>query len=111
MDGLTIAGEIRRVRGADAVPMVLLTSMGNVPGALEGPASPFAACLIKPIKQGQLHDVLLGVMGKPKTAAKKVVPVNKLDATLAQRMPLHPLLADENVVKQTVALRPFDQMS
>ena len=110
MDGVTLAGEIRKLRGPEALPMVLLTSMGNVPGALESPASPFAACLTKPIKQGQLHGVLLEVMGKPKTAAKKVVPVNKLDATLAQRMPLHLLLADDNVVNQKVALRLFDQM-
>ena len=101
---------IRKLRGADLLPMVLLTSMGNVPGALESPASPFAACLTKPIKQSQLHDVLLEVMGKPKTAAKKVIPVNKLDATLAQRLPLHLLLADDNVVNQRVALRLFEQM-
>src|SRR5256886_4278580 len=49
-------------------------------------------------------------MGKPKTAAKKVIPVNKLDATLAQRLPLHLLLADDNVVNQKVALRLFEQM-
>ncbi len=110
MDGVTLAGEIRKLRGADLLPMVLLTSMGNVPGALESPASPFAACLTKPIKQSQLHDVLLEVMGKPKTAARKVIPVNKLDATLAQRLPLHLLLADDNVVNQRVALRLFDQM-
>src|SRR6266513_1218908 len=110
MDGVTLAGEIRKLRSPEALPMVLLTSMGNVPGALESPASPFAACLTKSIKQSQLHDVLLEVMGKPKTAARKVIPVNKLDATLAQRLPLHLLLADDNVVNQRVALRLFDQM-
>src|SRR2546429_9596764 len=104
MDGVPLAGEIRKLRGADLLPMVLLTSMGNVPGALESPASPFAACLTKPIKQSQWHDVLLEVMGKPKTAAKKVIPVNKLAATLAQGLPLHLLLAPDNVVNQPVAL-------
>jgi len=50
------------------------------------------------------------VMGRPKSTAKKVVPPNKLEAALAQRLPLHLLLADDNVVNQKVALRLFDQM-
>jgi CheY-like chemotaxis protein/HPt (histidine-containing phosphotransfer) domain-containing protein len=49
-------------------------------------------------------------MGRPKSAAKKVVPANKLEAALSQRLPLHLLLADDNVVNQKVALRLFDQM-
>jgi len=90
--------------------MVLLTSMGNVLDSLEFSSSPFAACLTKPIKQNQLHDVLLEVMGRPKSAVKKIVPANKLEAALAQHLPLHLLLADDNVVNQKVALRLFDQM-
>jgi signal transduction histidine kinase/HPt (histidine-containing phosphotransfer) domain-containing protein len=110
MDGVRLAQEIRRLRGRETLPMVLLTSMGNVLDSLEFSSSPFAACLTKPIKQNQLHDVLLEVMGRPKSIAKKVVPPNKLEAALAQRLPLHLLLADDNVVNQKVALRLFDQM-
>jgi len=110
MDGLMLAREIRKHRGPEALPMVLLTSMGNTSEASDPAVSPFAACLTKPIKQNQLHDVLLQVMGGPKRAPRKVVPSNKLDATLAHRMPLHLLLADDNVVNQKVALRLFEQM-
>jgi CheY-like chemotaxis protein/HPt (histidine-containing phosphotransfer) domain-containing protein len=110
MDGVRLAHEIRHVRGRESLPMVLLTSMGNVLDSVEFSSSPFAACLTKPIKQNQLHDVLLEVMGRPKSAARKVVPANKLEAALAQRLPLHLLLADDNVVNQKVALRLFDQM-
>ena len=69
MDGVRLAQEIRHLHGREALPMVLLTSMGNVLDSLEFSSSPFAACLTKPIKQNQLHDVLLGVMGRPKSAA------------------------------------------
>src|SRR2546425_11446288 len=110
MDGLMLAQEIRKQTGTDALPMVLLTSMGNMPEATSPAMSPFAACVTKPVKQNQLHDILLQVMGGPKRSAKKVVPINKLDATLAHRMPLHLLLADDNVVNQKVALRLFEQM-
>src|SRR3989440_643656 len=110
MNGVTLAAEIRRLRGPEMLPLILLTSLGNIPESVESSASPFAACLTKPIKQVQLHELLLQVMGGPKRAARKVFPTNKLDPTLSQRLPLHLLLADDNVVNQKVALRLFDQM-
>src|SRR5207249_2999945 len=110
MNGMTLAAEIRRLRGPETLPLILLTSLGNIPESAESSASPFAACLTKPIKQVQLHELLLQVMGGPKRAARRVFPTNKLDPTLSQRLPLHLLLADDNVVNQKVALRLFDQM-
>ena len=110
MDGLTLAAEIRKLRRAETLPMVLLTSMCNVLESTDLSTSPFAACLTKPIKQNQLHEVLLQVMGGSKRSPRKPVPANKLDATLGQRLPLHLLMADDNVVNQKVALRLFDQM-
>jgi CheY-like chemotaxis protein/HPt (histidine-containing phosphotransfer) domain-containing protein len=110
MTGLELIQKIREQRGSDSLPVVLLTSVGNVPEMIEASPAPFAACLTKPIKQNQLHDTLLQVIGGPKRTAKKVVPVNKLDATLARRLPLHLLLVDDNVINQKVALRIFEQM-
>ncbi len=110
MDGLALANEIRKRRGPDSFPIVLLTSLGNMPELGDQRLIPFAACLAKPIKQNQLHDALLQVVGGPKRTVKKVVPVNKLDATLARRLPLHLLLVDDNIINQKVALRIFEQM-
>jgi CheY-like chemotaxis protein/HPt (histidine-containing phosphotransfer) domain-containing protein len=110
MDGIMLSNEIRKLRSPEALPMILLTSMGMMSDSPETSTVSFAACLTKPIKQNQLHDVLVQVIGGPKRTAKKVVPTNKLDAGLAHRMPLHLLLADDNVVNQKVALRLFDQM-
>ena len=110
MGGWALAEEIRKSRLPDALPIVLLTSVGNTPEATEASASLFAACLTKPIKQNQLHDALLQVIGGPRRTVRKVVPANKLDATLARRVPLHLLLVDDNVINQKVALRIFEQM-
>jgi len=110
MDGLTLAGEIRKLCGAEAPLMVLLSSVCDAVEWSEDPASPIAAWLTKPIKQNQLHDVLVQVVGGTRRSTRKVVPANKLDRTLAQRLPLHLLLADDTVVNQRVALRLFDQM-
>ena len=110
MDGLTLGAEIRKLRNSDALPMILLTSMGIQPETPESALAPFAACLTKPIKQHQLHDLLLRVVGGPQSTPQKLVASQKLDASLAKRLPLHLLLADDNVVNQKVARRLFEQM-
>jgi CheY-like chemotaxis protein/HPt (histidine-containing phosphotransfer) domain-containing protein len=107
MDGVMLSREIRKLRSPEAMPVILLTSMGDMP---EASTTLFAACLTKPIKQNQLHDVFTQVIGGPRGPVKKVVPTNRLDAGLAQRLPLRVLLADDNVVNQKVALRLFEQM-
>jgi CheY-like chemotaxis protein/HPt (histidine-containing phosphotransfer) domain-containing protein len=110
MDGLALGAEIRKIRNADALPLILLTSMAILPETSEAVLSPFAACLTKPIRQHQLHELLLRVVGGPGSSTRKPAPVQKLDATLAKRLPLHLLLADDNVVNQKVARRLFEQM-
>ncbi len=110
MDGLTLGAEIRKLRGSEALPLVLLTSMGILPDTPEQALAPFAACVTKPIRQTQLHDIMLQVLGGPRQTPRKVEPSNKLDPTLSQRLPMHLLLADDNVVNQKVALRLFEQM-
>jgi CheY-like chemotaxis protein/HPt (histidine-containing phosphotransfer) domain-containing protein len=110
MNGIQLGAEIRKLRSSDALPLILLTSMGIRPDTPEADLAPFAACLTKPIKQHQLHDLLLRVIGGPQNAPRKLVPSQKLDASLAKRLPLHLLLADDNVVNQKVARRLFEQM-
>ena len=110
MDGLTLGAEIRKLRNSDALPLVLLTSMGLLPDTPETALAPFAACLTKPIRQHQLHDLLLRIVGGPQNAVRKLVPSQKLDGSLAKRLPLHLLLADDNIVNQKVARRLFEQM-
>jgi CheY-like chemotaxis protein/HPt (histidine-containing phosphotransfer) domain-containing protein len=110
MDGLTLGAEIRKLRNSDTLPLVLLTSMGILPDTPETALAPFAACLTKPIRQHQLHDLLLRIVGGPQNAVRKLIPSQKLDGSLAKRLPLHLLLADDNVVNQKVARRLFEQM-
>jgi CheY-like chemotaxis protein/HPt (histidine-containing phosphotransfer) domain-containing protein len=105
-----LAAEIRKLRSPDSLPLVLLTSMQLRPETPNAELSLFAACLTKPVKQSQLHDTLLQIVDGSKRILPKTTPRPRLDATLAQRMPLHLLLADDNVVNQKVAVRVFDQM-
>src|SRR5436190_22271794 len=110
MDGLMLASEIRKLPGAMKMPLVLLTSMGV---RLEQPdfaSVAFASCLTKPIKPGQLQEVLARIVLGSKQAIKPPTTAAKLDPGLAARLPLRVLLVDDNVINQKVALRLLQQM-
>jgi PAS domain S-box-containing protein len=98
MDGLTLAGEIRRDRDAQALPLVMLTSLGR---SEKAPAE-FAAYLTKPIKPSQLHDALMVVFGG---ALELDVPSGAgTDDRLAERLPLRILVVEDNAVNQQLVL-------
>ena len=111
MDGLMLAGEIRKLPGKTAMPLVLLTSMGVRSDTPEFVSAAFASCLTKPIKPSQLHEVLSQVISGSKPVASKKAPLNaKLDPGLAQRLPMRMLLCDDNAINQKVAMRLLQQM-
>jgi CheY-like chemotaxis protein len=66
MDGVTLAGEIRKLPTGLAMPLVLLTSVGVHPDRPDFANASFAGCLTKPIKPAQLHETLLRVMSRPR---------------------------------------------
>ena len=103
MDGAMLAREIRQLRTAEVMPLVLLSSLG----AREEVADPslFAAFLTKPAKPAQLLETLASFF--------------KLDPALQRPTSVHPfvgrgasapteaehvLLAEDNAVNQKVAL-------
>ena len=111
MDGLTLAGEIRKLPGGGSLPLVLLTSVGVRSDSADFASAALAGCLTKPIKPAQLHEILLRVMSGAKAAAPKAPATTaKLDPTLASRLPLRVLLCDDNVINQKVAARLLKQM-
>src|SRR5882724_1395104 len=110
MDGLMLAGEIRKLPSAMMMPLVLLTSMGVKSDHPDFASVAFASCLTKPIKPAQLQEVLARVVSGSKPAPRKSPPQAKLDPTLAARLPLRVLLCDDNVINQKVALRLLQQM-
>jgi CheY-like chemotaxis protein len=110
MDGLMLAGEIRKLPQGGGLPLVLLTSMGVRGSQPEIAALAFSSCLTKPVKPAQLQQVLLRVVSGAKPVARKPAPGPKLDPTMAQRFPLRVLLCDDNAINQKVASRLLQQM-
>jgi signal transduction histidine kinase/DNA-binding response OmpR family regulator len=109
MDGAMLAARIREA--GHRLPMVLFSSLGRK----EADDSPFAATLAKPLRQSQLFDTLVGLLGSgasadaaPRPAAASAKP--RMDAGMAERHPLRILLAEDNVVNQKLALRLLQQM-
>jgi PAS domain S-box-containing protein len=98
MDGLTLSREIRRHRDSQALPLVMLTSLGRS----ETSPVEFAAYLTKPIKPSQLHDALMVVFGG-------ALELDEPSATaepdrLAERLPLRILVVEDNAVNQQLVL-------
>src|SRR5260370_32192664 len=79
MDGLMLAGEIRKLPSAMLMPLVLLTSMAVKSDHPDFASVAFASCLTKPIKPAQLQEVLARVVSGSKQAPKKAAAQSKLD--------------------------------
>ncbi len=107
MDGLQLADEIRKLRDARALPLIMLTSFGSRDLAMDQ----FAFFLTKPIKPSQLYNALIGVLTEDSAA----VPVREskrfeYDSEMGKRAPLRILLAEDNVVNQKLAVRMLERM-
>jgi len=105
LDGVALARAIRKA--GHSLPLVLFSSLGRK----ETVDGVFAATLAKPLRQSQLFDALVGLLGPvagPGPAKAAVKP--KTDAQMAQRHPLRILLAEDNAVNQKLALRLLQQM-
>jgi CheY-like chemotaxis protein len=104
MDGVQLARAIRQTRDAQALPLMLLTSMGQRQKQVEAAGVEFSAYLHKPIKPSQLYDALMTLIGgggqeSADEAGRGVA------AGLAKQLPLDILLAEDNVVNRKVVLR------
>jgi CheY-like chemotaxis protein len=102
MDGVQLARAIRQSRDAQALPLVLLTSMGQRRKQVEVAGVEFAAYLHKPIKPSQLFDTLMTLNGGGKASADETG--RAAGAELALRLPLNILVAEDNAVNQKVVL-------
>jgi CheY-like chemotaxis protein len=107
MDGLAMAQEIRREQAEKTPPLILCASIGWREAQIEPDV--FAAFLHKPLKPSQLFDTLAGLFAATRVPAPSMAN-RVIDATLAERVPLRILLAEDNVVNQKLAIRLLARM-
>jgi CheY-like chemotaxis protein len=106
MDGLALARALRAARGPESLPLVLLSSIGGTLSPAQGDAT-FTAVLSKPVKLSLLHDRLLEVLAGPQELQATRIGTRPSDA---QSGPLRILLAEDNEINQTVALRLLERL-
>jgi CheY-like chemotaxis protein len=107
MDGVTLAQEIHRLRTADDLPLVLLSSLGHQD--LGEDRTLFTACLNKPAKPELIFEVLNGLLTNapaPAVPAKREPVVPVVAPTRAERV----LLAEDNPVNRKVALIMLEKL-
>jgi GAF domain-containing protein/CheY-like chemotaxis protein/tetratricopeptide (TPR) repeat protein len=109
MDGLVLAAEMRRLRKASDLALVICTSLGRREAT--GEELGIGAFLLKPLKQSQLFDALAGLFAGPAATEQPQAPAkSQFDVEMAKRLPLRILLAEDNAVNQKLALRLLGQM-
>jgi CheY-like chemotaxis protein/HPt (histidine-containing phosphotransfer) domain-containing protein len=110
MDGIALAGEIRQLRGAEALPLVMLSSLGR--REVQAEEEEWAAFLLKPIKASHLYNVLVGIFGTEEDVAPvlQLADERHFDASMGQRHPLRILLAEDNLFNQKLAIRLLERM-
>jgi CheY-like chemotaxis protein len=110
MDGLQLARQVRQHRGGEALPLVMLSSMGPRREEADALGLSFAALLTKPIKPSQLHNVLVEAFaGQPQRVGAQRAQ-GKADADMGAKHPMRILLAEDNAVNQKVALRLLQRL-
>jgi len=109
MDGIMLTRELRKLKGMDDLPIILLTSLGR--REVEADDLDFAAYLTKPLKPSALFDALAGIFARQKVSVPKSDTAKPtLDPEMAKKHPLRILLAEDNQVNQKLALRLLEQM-
>ncbi len=104
MDGVELAGEIRQRRSRGELALLLLTSLGRLPGA--GTSGEFDAQLPKPLRASQLYNTLVQLLADD----EGVGPVAEPGRSRPGGRSLQILLAEDNAVNQKVALRLLERL-
>jgi signal transduction histidine kinase/HPt (histidine-containing phosphotransfer) domain-containing protein/BarA-like signal transduction histidine kinase len=110
MDGFALADEIRRQPYGRYLPLLLLSSVRLRGDDARPLHATIAVVVYKPIRPAQLLDALCRAMSIQLQREKKAPFAPSLDATLARRLPLRLLLADDNPINQKVGLSVLSKL-
>jgi signal transduction histidine kinase/HPt (histidine-containing phosphotransfer) domain-containing protein len=109
-DGLALAQEIRQQPAGRLVPVLLLSSVRLRTDDTRPLDAAISVYVHKPIRPAQLLDALCRAMSIQLQREKKAPASPILDSSLAGRLPLRLLLADDNPINQKVGLSVLNKL-
>jgi CheY-like chemotaxis protein len=107
MDGFELVARLVKEADLSHTTVMMLTSSARSRDPARVRELGIAACLAKPVMQGQLSDAILAAMGR-KAAAEKALPMADRAARLGESG-LRVLLAEDNAVNQKLASRLLER--
>ncbi|MEQ8539080.1 MAG: PAS domain S-box protein [Coleofasciculus sp. D1-CHI-01] len=111
MDGLTLALQIQVLPNNEQLPLVMLSSVGRQTPYQPDDMPKFAAFLTKPIKQSQLYNIFVAILGRRRISVRPGDRSSgRLEAEFAQRLPLSILLVEDVAVNQKVARQMLQRL-
>jgi signal transduction histidine kinase/CheY-like chemotaxis protein len=107
MDGFTLAEHIQKDSHLMNVTIMMLTSAGHLGDAARCRELGISAYLVKPIRQSELLDAICQVLEG--TTQKQLVPLVTHHTLREEQHRVHILLAEDNAVNQTLAVRVLEK--
>ncbi|HEY6803703.1 MAG TPA: PAS domain S-box protein [Pyrinomonadaceae bacterium] len=113
MDGFELARTIKADPSISTIRLVMLTSFGHRGDSATASQAGVAAYLTKPIRQSQLYDCLMNVVGQTVedtgSGSSRIVTRHSLTESKTSSHKLI-LLAEDNIVNQKVAMRQLQKL-
>jgi two-component system, sensor histidine kinase and response regulator len=101
MDGLELAARIRHIVGSDELPLIMLSSAGQLGERDRLRSLGFVACLNKPVKPSDLLDAILAAIDTDlEPSPDEPEPLSETDVAPPRRI----LLVEDGLVNQKVAV-------
>ncbi len=110
LDGVALAERIQALPQGKNLPLLILSSGGKPSRHEYQGRVEFAAFIYKPIKQAQLHQVLLQIAEKKPTPIKPSVSPPQFNPELAKKLPLKILLVDDVEINHQVACEMLQRL-
>jgi len=107
MDGFTLAEHIHNDPGLVKATIMMLTSAGHLGDAARCRELGISAYLVKPVRQGELFDSICQLLNK--TTATEPAPLVTRHTLLEDKHRVHILLAEDNAINQTLAVRILEK--
>ena len=111
LESKILASKISSHPKSQNLPLIMLTSIGQINSTDHNLGANVTAYLTKPIKQSQFYNILISIFVNPApTVDKSNLYSSEFDSQFAQQIPLKILLAEDNVVNQKVAVNILQRL-